>query len=295
MKRVITFSLIILLLNILPVISAENNFISLFNGKDLSGWNHEGGFEVVDGILVTGGSEGENLFTEKWYGNYILQLEFMLSDVGNSGVLIRSDPDSAWRGGFEVQLLAPWTPYRDDLHCTASIYGHVAVTNRPDETTGRWYRMEIICNRKEIIISVNEEVCTRGNMDSVASLKDRNLRGVIGLQFNHAEKEGQWVKFRNLRIRDLDNEPDYIIKGFPDKDQRIRMAAHEAAVKLGPVMVEPLCRLMAGNDPVASRGAKQALFDIAARISSPNSDPDSKNELKDEMKEHINSLQSEMI
>ena len=280
MNRIISLALLLLLLASQRLTAADDpRFVPIFNGKDLTGWVDRGGFEVEDGILVTRGKEGKDLFTEKSYGNYILRLEFMLSDVGNSGVQIRTTPDSAGRGGFEVQLLAPWTPYRDDLHCTASIYGHVAVTNRPDETTGRWYRMEIACDRKDITISVNDIVCTHGNMDSVKSMKDMNLRGAIGLQFNHAEKEGQWVKFRNISIRDLDSEPDYVIKGFGDSDPRIRQSALDATVALGPVMVGPLAALMSGDDPMWVSGMKQALFDIAAAASAPAADPEKKNAL----------------
>ncbi len=86
--------------------------VSLFNGKDLSLWemsDDEPGFEVKEGVIVTTVQNGSNLFTKKQYGNYILRLEYMLSEVGNSGVLIRSDPANAWATGAEVQLLAPWT------------------------------------------------------------------------------------------------------------------------------------------------------------------------------------------
>ena len=293
MNRIISLSLLIFLLSSLPLTAADDaGFVTIFNGKDLSGWVDRGGFEVVNGILVTRGTGGNDLYTEKTYGNYILRLEFMLSDVGNSGVQIRTSPDSAWRGGFEVQLLAPWTPYRDDLHCTASIYGHVAVTNRPDETTGRWYRMEIACDRKDITISVNDAVCTHGNMDSVETLKDKNLRGAIGLQFNHAEKEGQWVKFRNLSIRDLDSEPDYILEGFGDPDPRIRQSAVDVAVNLGPSIAGRLAALMSGENPIESSGAKQALFDIAAAISAPNSDPGNRAAFMATMQGQIDTLKS---
>lgn len=130
----------------------SDHFVSLFNGKDLCNWDLEkpGGFEVVDGELITRSfGAGSDIYTNKVYGNYILRFEFMLSEVGNSGVFIRCKPSNQG-AGFEVQLLAPWTPYRDDLHCTGSMYGHVAVTNRPDETTGIWYKMEIKCDRNII-------------------------------------------------------------------------------------------------------------------------------------------------
>ena len=91
----------------------------------------------------------------------------MLSKVGNSGVFIRRNP-SVPGDGFEVQLLAPWTPWRDDLHCTGSMYGHVAVTNRPDETTGLWYKMEIKCDRNIVTVSVNDTVTTVADIDTVS-------------------------------------------------------------------------------------------------------------------------------
>ncbi len=72
--------------------SSDQNFISLFNGKDLTNWRLEkpGGFEVVDGELITRSSgAGNDILSEKLYGNFILQLEFLLSEVGNSGVFIR--------------------------------------------------------------------------------------------------------------------------------------------------------------------------------------------------------------
>ena len=252
-------------------VEQEKGFVSIFNGKDLSGWrpsSDKPGFRVADRCIYSDG--GDLLYTEGEQGNYILRFEWMLSEVGNSGVLIRSQPKNSWETGFEVQLLAPWTPYRDDLHCTGSIYGHVAVTNRPDETTGRWHSMEIVCDRRDVIIVVDGKVCTWGNMDRVESLKDKSLRGHIALQGNHSDPD-QWVKFRNLRIRDLDSETDYVIKGFRDMDPRIQQMTHEAAVKLGSVIVAPLCSLIMEEDSVDYSGpAKKALFDIAALASAPD-------------------------
>jgi hypothetical protein len=212
--------------------------------------------------------------------------------VGNSGVFIRSDPKDPWNTGMEVQLLAPWTPWRDDLHCTASIYGLVAVTNRPDETTGQWYQMEVACDRKNIRISVNGEICTIANMDSVESMKNKNLCGAIGFQENHAPVEDQSAQFRNIRIRMLDHEPAYVIQGFPDNDVRIRKQAHEMALQIGSPMVEPLANLMAGDHPISSNGAKKALFDIVAQISAPDVDQSLKIELKAILENQIQSIQS---
>ncbi|MEN8229072.1 MAG: DUF1080 domain-containing protein [Bacteroidota bacterium] len=276
----------------------EGGFTPLFDGKDLSEWTlgEEGGFEVIDGELYTTSfGEGSNLFTKKWYCNYLLRLEFMLSDVGNSGVLIRSDPQDAWQTGVEVQLLAPWIPWRDDLHCTGSIYGHVAVTNRPDETTGIWHKMEIRCDRKTISISVDDTITTLASIDTVKSMENKLLCGAIGLQVNHANSEGQFAKFRNIYIRDFDSEPEYVCGGFYEKDPLLRGQAQSAAINLGAKMVEPLATIMSGDDPVAKNGSKQVLFDIVARATAPQGEEEYRNDVAIALKKSADNTSSEIV
>jgi len=250
----------------------DAGFKPLFNGKDLSGWTMLPGkppaFSVAEGVIETRPRGGSDLFTTGRFGNFVLRFEYLLSDVGNSGVLIRCDPNDPWRTGVEVQLLAPWTPHRDDLHCTASLYGIVAVTNRPDETTGIWHQMEIACDRKAITVSVDGKLATAANADQAAGLKDKLLSGAIGFQSNHS-KEGEFARFRKVEVKDLDAEPAYVQAGFFDADARVRTQAREAAAALGAAMVGPLAGLMGGSDVAARTGARQALFDIAAAASAP--------------------------
>ncbi len=229
----------------------------------------------------------------KWYGNFILRLEFMLSEVGNSGVYIRCKPSDPG-AGFEVQLLAPWTPWRDDLHCTGSMYGHVAVTNRPDETTGKWYKMEIKCDRNIITISVNDKVTTMANTDTVKTMVNKPFFGVIGLQGNHAGKQGQFAKFRNIYIRDLDAEPDYVLKGFYEKNNQLRNLTDVAAVNLGAKMIKPLADLMSGDNLIAKNGAKQALFDIVAKASDPEAPKKEKKEVTSALRNSIKNASSDI-
>jgi hypothetical protein len=280
-----------------PCLSQEDaGLIPLFDGNNLSEWTlgPEGGFEIINGELYTGGDKGNDLFTKIWYCNYVLSLEYMLSDVGNSGILIRCDPEAAWETGVEVQLLAPWTPYRDDLHCTGSLYGHVAVTNRPDESTGVWHKMEIRCDRKTIRISVDDSMTTLANIDTVTTMEDKLICGAIGLQVNHAEKEGQYARFRNIYIRDLDAEPEYVSKGFYETDSVFRSQAYNAAIDLGAEMVEPLALMMTGEDPLAKSGAKQVLFDIVARATTPQSEDKYKNDVAIAFKNSAGSTSSEI-
>jgi hypothetical protein len=220
-------------------------------------------------------------------------LEFLLSDAGNSGIFIRRNPELPG-SGFEVQLLAPWTPRRDDLHCTGSLYGHVAVTNRPDETTGLWYRMEIKCDRSLITVSVNDAVTTIAYIDTVKTMAGKPFTGCIGFQANHAEKEGQFAKFRNIRIRDLDSEPDYVADGFQNKNWEHRYISRLSAVKLGAVMISQMAEMMSGTDPVAKSEAKQVLFDIVARVSDPAGPAGEKRAVRREIRKNIRTASSEI-
>ena len=274
----------------------DNDFVSLFNGKNMKNWKLEkpGGFEVVEGELITRSfGAGNDLYSESSYCNLILRLEFLLSEVGNSGVFIRRDPSEP-ATGFEVQLLAPWTPWRDDLHCTGSLYGHVAVTNRPEETTGRWYKMEIKCDRNIVSVSINGKITTEADIDTVKTLSGMPLSGHIGIQGNHAEKEGQYAKFRNISICDLDAKPGYVMKGLSNKNAGLRSQSLEAAVNLGAKMVQPLADLMSGDDPIAKSGARQALFDIVAKASDPEATVKEKKEVRSAIKKSIKITSSEI-
>ena len=296
MKKIIFSSLVAFSVVLSCFSQINGDFVPLFNGKDLTNWklDKKGGFEVIDGELVTKSfGSGYDIFTQKEYANFILRLEFFLSEVGNSGVFIRckhADPGA----GFEVQILAPWTPWRDDLHCTGSMYGYVAITNRPDETTGKWHKMLIKCDRNLITISVNDKVATFANTDTIKGFEKKSFTGVIGLQGNHAEKQGQYAKFRNISIRDLDDEPDYVLKGFYEKNNQLRNLAGIAAVNLGAKMIQPLADIMSGDDPGAKSEAKQALFDIVARATNPAGTEKDKKEVKTELKKSIKATSSEI-
>ncbi|MDX9909387.1 MAG: DUF1080 domain-containing protein [Mariniphaga sp.] len=292
MRNILLF-LLFLMHTVLGFSQENSGFVSLFNGKDLTGWIMPGkipGFEVIDGIMVAEPQNGSDIFTNQEYANYIFRFEYLLSKVGNSGVLIRCSPQDPWGTGVEVQLLAPWTPYRDDLHCTASLYGHVAVTNRPDETTGIWHEMEIKYDRNIITISVDGQMATVADIDTVESMRDKYIAGAIGFQSNHSHK-GEFIHLRNIAVRDLDLEPDYVAGGFYFEDIRFREQAWNAARTIGAPVIGHLAKLMDDENPVAEAGAKQILFDIIANATAPDQTKANRDEIISAIKsEKSNSL-----
>ncbi len=97
-------------------LKTETEWISLFNGEDLSGWRsfHSDtitGWTVEDGYLTAlgeGGDLGGDIITTEMYDNFILELEWKISAGGNSGVMFRVVEDgytSTYETGPEYQLI----------------------------------------------------------------------------------------------------------------------------------------------------------------------------------------------
>ncbi len=204
MRRLAILGAAILLLGIGAVAiwtqQAEEGFVPLFNGKDLTGWHVMGSpsWKVEDGILVCTGEGGGWLRSDKQYENFVLRLEFRISKGGNSGIFIRSalEGNPAFTG-MEIQILddhgrdpAPYT--------TGAIYDAVAPKKNMSKPAGEWNFVEIICSGPWIVVAMNGEEIVRVNMDEHPKLKERLRKGYIGLQ-NH----GSRVEFRNIRIKEL--------------------------------------------------------------------------------------------
>ena len=72
-----------------PADKAEDEFIPLFNGKDLSGWKlpegDNGHWKVIEGVIdydARSESKGsKNLVSEKEYGNFVLKLDWRITST----------------------------------------------------------------------------------------------------------------------------------------------------------------------------------------------------------------------
>ena len=255
---------------------AREGFVSRFDGKSLAGWQVAGnpeGFRVVEGCLHSdGGKGGEWIHTTRQYGNFVLRLDWMLSKTGNSGVFIRQGGE---RPGCEVQLLAPWTPWRDDLHCTGSLYGHVPANPRPDERTLRWRTLEVTAAYQRITVKIDGKQCAQADYDQVPSMQELARAGFVGMQDSHTGP-GEWVRFRNIRIKDLDADPGFLCQGLSEPGPATRRLAYEAVLRLGPPMVGPLLELAGKGTAEARQAAEQALERMAAAATRPGAEGERK-------------------
>ena len=144
--------------------------VSLFNGKDLSGWarmsRHEGapadqkpGFVVQDGLLVTvpDAPEDDLWFTRQKIGDATLRVVYKVSDPSaNSGVFIRipvepKSEDDAINKGIEVQI----QDTGDDWHCTGVLYSMTQAKARPYKPAGEWNTLEIALSGPRTVVKLN--------------------------------------------------------------------------------------------------------------------------------------------
>lgn len=176
----------------------EAGFVSMFNGKDLTGWMYlgkgEGTFSVQDGAIHYKGGNGWLCYTVKEYPDFELRCEFkLIRPGGDGGIFFRATRDAAganWPSQrYELQVkdyaeqARLWgLPYQLDKEKVAKVR----------KKLGEWetYRLVVQGNRVEAYLN-GELVCTS---DAAKPLK----QGYVGLQ-----AEGGEQAFRNLRIRAL--------------------------------------------------------------------------------------------
>ncbi len=95
--------------------SDQDGFVSLFNGKDLTGWETKGNWLAEENGVVAlkprSGEEGWQrydayLMAAKPYHNFVLDFDYKIPPKGNSGVFFRvRDKANPVHTGLEIQIL----------------------------------------------------------------------------------------------------------------------------------------------------------------------------------------------
>jgi hypothetical protein len=139
--------------------------------------------------------------TEAEYGDFILKLEWRVSEDGNSGVFVRSaEEGNPWETGYEIQIS---NEPRDDAHCTGSLYGYASVNPRPDESFDTWHTFEVHCVGGQIKVFSDDVQCIDFDQTTQDTTANKPLTGYIGLQDSHSP-EGHYIEYRNIRIKEVE-------------------------------------------------------------------------------------------
>lgn len=205
-----TGACLILVLAVMIALGGEKDggFVSLFNGKDLTGWKTEGNWLAeAGGVLAIKPRPGEEgwkrygsyLWAEKQYGDFIFDFEYKHPPKGNSGFFFRcgdlADPVTT---GLEVQIL---DSYGKEGQLTNHDLGGVIKTAGPSKNmakpAGEWNRMIVTCKGSNLKVQLNGEQIVDVDLSETES-KDKPLKGYLGLQ-----DHGQVMWFRNIKIKEL--------------------------------------------------------------------------------------------
>jgi hypothetical protein len=197
----------------------REGFIPLFNGRDLGGWQPAVNWVVEDGVLTLKNRSDRQehndnyLWTNRQYGDFVLDLEFRVTRGTNSGVFLRtSDPKDPVQTGIEIQVAssAPGRPLgRGGIGGIYDLVAPSANALKPDD----WNHYTITCQGPDIevvlngrrVSGANLELWTqaRQNPDGSANKFEKPLREFARRGFVGLQDHGTPVWYRNVRIRPL--------------------------------------------------------------------------------------------
>jgi hypothetical protein len=199
----------------------------LFSGKDFAGWHNfkrEGvrpGWQVKEGALVCADPQNAgDLCTDGQYGWFELQLDYNISEGGNSGIMyhVTDQGGAAWATGPEFQLEDNQAA-QDPVRCgwLYALYQPPddPKTGKPLDATkpaGQWNHVRLLISAERCEHEINgvkyfEYVLGSEDFNQrVAKSKfgkmplfARSRTGYIALQGDHGQ-----VSFRNVKIRPIE-------------------------------------------------------------------------------------------
>ncbi|MGH9470218.1 MAG: 3-keto-disaccharide hydrolase [Terriglobia bacterium] len=187
---------------------AQGRWISLFNGKTLSGWHINGTdrWVVEDGAIRAESTSGKYgyLTTLKTYRNFALRLRFKALSKGNSGLFFHSritginpkyGPDIQ---GMQVEIDPTLGNHTGGIYESGG-RGWLMLPSASGEKAlkplGEWNRLELLTDGNHIVTHLNG-VKIADYTYSPARFTD----GVIGLQI-HTGEHGFIILFKDIYIR----------------------------------------------------------------------------------------------
>ncbi len=221
------------------IANADDGWIKLFNGKDLTGWkthpDKPGKWQVEDGMLVSRGDGVSHLFSERGdFENFHLRVEAQINAKGNSGVFFRTEyalnlPVGGKTGSFPKGYEAQIEVGGNDPQKTGSLYNLLRVTDKL-AAADAWFTLEVIAEGKHIVILVDGK-------KAVDYVDDKNTyaKGHIALQQCNAATV---VRFRKIEIK---LPPRQVVAKKPPAP------APKKLLIVAPVSVHPTLTLFVGH------------------------------------------------
>ncbi|TWT47486.1 3-keto-disaccharide hydrolase [Botrimarina hoheduenensis] len=192
--------------------ASANDWVSLFNGKDLTGWRaseHPETFRVEEGLIVANGERSHLYYVgpvcKADFRNFEWRCEVMLEPGSNSGMYFHTEyQDVGWpERGYEAQL----NNTQSDRKKTGGLYDIADVMDVSPVRDNEWFTQHVIVRGKRIIVKVNDQVVTDytepDDADSQPNRRGGRLlsHGTIALQ---GHDPGSTARFRKIEVKPFD-------------------------------------------------------------------------------------------
>ena len=186
-------------------VAAEEGFVPLFNGKDLTGWQGDEKLWIVEDGTLIGRSAGirhnDFLATTKSYGDFILRLQVrLLKDKGNSGVQFRSKrvPNSHEVSGYQADIgKGWWGSLYDESRRNRILVRADGAKLKKALKPGDWNEYEISAIGDKITLSINGTKL----VDYTETDPKIARAGIIAPQVHSGGPLE--IQFKNIRIKEI--------------------------------------------------------------------------------------------
>ena len=222
--------------------SVPAGFVSLFNGRDFTGWKlpdgDNGHWKVINGVIdYDARSEAtgdKNLWTEKEYKDFVLKIDWRIKETTGLYNVPTVLPDGTHKKGPDGKDTVTPTPNADsgiylrgsgksqvNIFCwpigSGEVYGYrmdkamppevragVTPKMRADKPVGEWNTFEITMKGDRLTVVLNGKTVINN-----AQLPGVPETGRLALQHHGGFKDGKYspasslVQFRNISIKEL--------------------------------------------------------------------------------------------
>jgi Domain of Unknown Function (DUF1080) len=172
---------------------SDSGWITLFDGTNLDNWNRVGtaNWRLADGAVQADKSEkgGGYLVSKNSYKDFMLRVEFWVSDDANSGIYMRCQDAKQItdKSCYEANI---YDQRPDPSYGTGAITNFAKITSMP-KAGGKWNTYEITAKGPQLVVVLN-------GSKTVELTDSKFAGGAIALQYGQGV-----VKFRKVPIKPL--------------------------------------------------------------------------------------------
>jgi len=224
-------------------VKVPEGFITIFNGKEFTGWKvpegDNGHWKILDNVIdydaESEALKDKNLWTEKQYRDFILYVDFRIKSTPyknpNVPIILPSGLHKLDENGKEITMIVPdsdsgillrgnaksqvniwcWPTgcgevygYRMDQKMVPEVRRAVTPVTNADKNIGEWNTFKITVKGDVLNVELNGIPVIIN-----ATLPGLPEEGAIGLQHHGSKKDGIWesppalVQFRNIYIKEI--------------------------------------------------------------------------------------------